>query len=140
MIEFYPQIKFVHVAAVIASGSLFALRALLLQFEPGWARAAPVRYLSYSIDTVLLTAALMLMNVLHQYPVVHSWLTVKIALIIVYIVLGSWALKRARTRISQIVFAVAALAVFGFVVSIARSHSPWGVLQGLNLHRTVAAG
>jgi uncharacterized membrane protein SirB2 len=126
VIEFYPQIKFVHVAAVIASGSLFALRALLLQLAPRWARAAPVRYLSYTIDTILLTAALMLMAVLNQYPIEHSWLTVKIVLIVVYIVLGSWALKRARTRVSQLTFAVAALAVFGFVVSIARTHSPWG--------------
>jgi uncharacterized membrane protein SirB2 len=131
MIEFYPQIKFVHVIAVIASGSLFALRAVLLQIVPGWARAAPVRYLSYSIDTVLLTAALMLMTVLHQYPIVHSWLTVKIALIVVYIVLGSWALKRARGRGSQVAFAAAALLVFGFVVSIARTHSPWGLFLGL---------
>jgi uncharacterized membrane protein SirB2 len=131
MIEFYPQIKFVHVIAVIASGSLFALRAVLLQLVPGWARAAPVRYLSYSIDTVLLTAALMLMTVLHQYPIVHSWLTVKIALIVVYIVLGSWALKRARGRRSQVAFAAAALLVFGFVVSIARTHSAWGVFLGL---------
>ena len=30
MIEFYPQIKFVHVAAVILSGSLFMLRGLTL--------------------------------------------------------------------------------------------------------------
>ena len=28
MIEFYPQIKFVHVTAVILSGSLFTLRGM----------------------------------------------------------------------------------------------------------------
>ena len=30
MIEFYPEIKLVHVAAVIASGSLFVLRGSLM--------------------------------------------------------------------------------------------------------------
>ena len=30
MLEFYPQIKWVHVAAVITSGSVFALRGLLV--------------------------------------------------------------------------------------------------------------
>jgi uncharacterized membrane protein SirB2 len=65
MIEFYPQIKWVHIAAVLASGSLFLLRGLLLQAgKQGFAMAAPVRYLSYSIDTVLLTAAFMLLTIL----------------------------------------------------------------------------
>ena len=30
MIEFYPQIKFVHVLCVILSGSLFALRGMMM--------------------------------------------------------------------------------------------------------------
>jgi uncharacterized membrane protein SirB2 len=30
MIEFYPQIKFVHVLCVILSGSLFALRGAMM--------------------------------------------------------------------------------------------------------------
>ena len=42
-----------------------------------WYMAAPLRYLSYTIDTVLLTAAMMLATMLHQYPFVHGWLTVE---------------------------------------------------------------
>ena len=57
--------------------------------------AAPLRYLSYTIDTVLLTAALMLATILHQYPFVHAWLTVKVLLLVVYVVLGSY---RAQAR------------------------------------------
>ena len=33
-------------------------------------------------------AALMLVTILHQYPFVQSWLTVKVLLLVVYIVLG----------------------------------------------------
>ena len=58
MFEFYPQIKFVHILAVSASGSLFALRRIVLLCGARWYMAAPLRYLSYTIDTVLLTAAL----------------------------------------------------------------------------------
>src|SRR6185503_10345678 len=64
VIEFYPQIKYVHVAAVIASGVLFFVRGLGLNLGAGWMMAAPLRYLSYTIDTVLLTAALMLATIL----------------------------------------------------------------------------
>jgi uncharacterized membrane protein SirB2 len=81
MIELYPQIKWAHVAAVSASGVLFFLRGLLANLGARWAMAAPLRYLSYTIDTVLLTAALMLVTILHQYPFVHSWLTAKVVLL-----------------------------------------------------------
>src|SRR6187402_3909377 len=97
MIEFYPEIKWVHVAAVLASGVLFALRGTAMLAGARWYMAAPLRYLSYTVDTVLLTAALMLATILHQYPFVHGWLTAKVGLLIVYILLGSLALKRART-------------------------------------------
>ena len=54
MIEFYPQIKGVHVLAILCSGALFALRGSGLLLGMRWPMAAVVRYLSYTIDTVLL--------------------------------------------------------------------------------------
>lgn len=129
VIELYPQIKFVHVAAALASGSLFFLRAVVIQFGGApLASAAPIRYLSYTIDTVLLTAALMLSSILHQYPMVHAWLTVKVGLILVYIVLGSFALKRGRTNRVRLVCWIAALFVFAMIVSIASTRHPLGAL------------
>jgi uncharacterized membrane protein SirB2 len=127
MIEFYPQIKAVHVAAVIASGMLFLLRGFAVQLGAKWAMAAPLRYLSYSIDTVLLTAALMLVTILHQYPFVQGWLTAKVLLLIVYVLLGTFALKRGRTRAVRISCWIAALLVYLLIVSIARTHSPLGI-------------
>jgi len=131
VIEFYPQIKWIHVAAISASGGLFALRGLAAQFGATWTMVAPLRYLSYTIDTVLLTAALMLSTILHQYPFVHAWLTVKVVLLVVYIVLGSLALKRGRTRSARLGYWLAALAVYGFIISVARAHHPLGILAGL---------
>lgn len=126
MIEFYPQIKSVHVAAVIGSGLLFFVRGAGSALGSRWTMASPLRYLSYTIDTVLLTAALMLVTILHQYPFVHAWLTVKIALLVVYIVLGSFALKRGPTRSVRAICWIAATAIYLFIVSVARSHHPLG--------------
>lgn len=131
MIEFYPQIKAVHVAMVIASGGLFALRGAAVLAGARWAMAAPLRYLSYTIDTTLLTAALMLLTALKLNPFVVPWLAVKLALLVVYVVLGSLALKRARGRRARAAFYVAALATFGFMYFVARAHHPLGLLQGL---------
>jgi uncharacterized membrane protein SirB2 len=128
MLEFYPQIRAVHIAAVMASGSLFLLRGAAVQLGATWAMAAPLRYLSYSIDTVLLTAALMLATIVHQYPFVQGWLTAKVLLLVVYVVLGSFALKRGRTRAVRTSCWIAALLVFLFIVSIARAHHPLGII------------
>ena len=129
--EFYLQIKWVHIAAVIASGALFALRGIAVQFGASWATAAPLRYLSYTIDTVLLTAAMMLVTIVHQYPFVQGWLTAKVCLLVVYVVLGTFALKRGRTLRMRLVCFVAALAVYGFIGSVAVEHHPLGVLLPL---------
>ena len=86
----------------------------------------PLRYLTYTVDTVLLTAALMLATLLHQYPFVHGWLTAKVLLLIVYVVLGSFALQRARTRRARVWCFVAASAVFLLIVGVARAHHPLG--------------
>ena len=131
MIEFYPQIKLVHITAVILSGLLFALRGSAQLLGAKWTMAAPLRYLSYTIDTTLLTAALMLATILHQYPFVHAWLTVKVCLLVVYVLLGSFALKRGRTRAARLYFFVAALAVYLFIVSVARAHHPLGFVTWL---------
>ena len=132
MEEFYLQIRQVHIAVALASGGLFFLRGLgSIAFGAAWPMWAPVRYLSYTIDTVLLTAALMLMTIVHQYPLVHAWLTVKVLLIVAYVVLGSFALKRARTRKAQLGYYIAALLVFGFIYTVARAHNPLGIFADL---------
>ena len=129
MIEFYPQIKFVHVLCVVLSGSLFALRGMLMLARSRFSNHIALRVLSYAIDTTLLTAALMLITMLHQYPFVQAWLTVKVVLLVVYIVLGVFALKRGRTRAIQVACYFAALLVFAFIVSVARAHAPLGLFS-----------
>jgi uncharacterized membrane protein SirB2 len=128
MIEFYPQLKAIHIAAVLTSGLLFLIRGAALNAGQSWAMAAPLRYLTYAVDTVLLTAALMLATLLHQYPFVHGWLTTKVVLLVVYIVLGTFALKRGATRTIRIACWLAALLVYGFIISVARAHHPAGIL------------
>ena len=132
MIEFYPDIKWVRICALIASGTLFALRGAGVIAGARWPMWAPLRHLTYTIDTVLLTAALMLVTILHQYPFVQAWLTVKVLLLVVYIVLGTFALRRARTPRSRALCYCAALAVYLFIASVARAHHPLGILAVLS--------
>jgi len=133
MEDFYPEARLVHITAVCASGGLFFLRGLLLNvFARRWAMAAPVRYLSYAIDTVLLGAALTLTTIIHQYPGVNGWLTMKVALLVVYIGLGHFALKRAPTRRARLCYWFGALAVFAAIATVAHTHNPLGPLAFLS--------
>lgn len=131
MIEFYPEIRSVHIAAVIASGSLFLLRGLAVQGGARWAMSAPLRYASYGIDTVLLTAAFMLLTILPGAVFANGWLTTKIAFLVAYVILGSYALKRGGSRPERLAFFVAAVCVYASMIAIARAHHPLGALQAL---------
>lgn len=132
MIEFYPQIKWVHVAAVLCSGAIFLLRGLLVQAgKPGIAMSAPLRYLSYGVDTTLLTAALMLLTILPGAMFANGWLMLKLALLVVYVALGTFALKRGRTPRVRAACYFSALVTYLAMIGIARAHHPLGWLLWL---------
>jgi uncharacterized membrane protein SirB2 len=131
VLEFYPQIKWVHIACVLASGLLFALRGLLVQAgHAGAAQWEPVRWLSYAIDTTLLTAALMLLSILPGALFANGWLTTKLVLLVLYVLLATLALKRARTPRARLAFFVAALVTYIYMLGVARMHHPLGWLHG----------
>lgn len=131
MIEYYSEIRLVHIAAVLMSGGLFASRSLLLTLGYRWVLAAPLRIVVYSVDTVLLTAALMLMTIVQQYPFVDAWLTVKVLLLALYIVLGYLGFWRARTVTARLGLCLSALAIYAFMISVARAHHPLGFLSAI---------
>jgi uncharacterized membrane protein SirB2 len=100
--------------------------------ESRWANYVILRRLSYAIDTVLLGSAVAMVGILHQFPFVSSWLTAKILLLVVYILLGIFALRRGRTRLTRQGCFVAALSVYAFIISVAMTHNPRGVLALLD--------
>ena len=128
MIEFYTEIRLAHVAAVMASGMVFLLRGILvLVGRPAWALAPLPRYMSYAIDTTLLTAALMLLTILPSAVFGNGWLIVKLALLPAYIALG-WLALRSTTGRRPGYFAGALLA-YACMFMIARTHNPLGPVQ-----------
>lgn len=60
-----------------------------------------------------------------------SWFTAKLVLRIVNIVLGSFALKRAKARSAKAGYFAAAVATYLFMYSIARTHDPAGILRAI---------
>lgn len=127
MIAFYAQIKLVHLVAVLLSGSLFALRGVGVLAGQRWPLTAPLRYLSYSIDTTLLTAALMLLTILPASLFANGWLALKLVLLVVYVLLATFALRRGKTPRVRAISFIAALLTYGYMLGVARMHHPLGV-------------
>ena len=86
-----------------------------------WVKVTP-----HLVDSTLLGTAIGLVLMTGQYPFVHSWLTVKVAMLVVYIVLGIIALRRR-----SIFAGIAAIITFGFMVSVALTKQPAGILAGI---------
>ena len=131
MVEYYADIRWLHIGCVATSGTLFAVRGLATCLGAQWTMAPGLRYLSYVLDTLLLCAGLFLAIASHQYPFVVPWLTAKVLLLPLYVVLGSYALKRARTPRIRATCYITALAVFLLIISVARTRNPAGLLAAL---------
>jgi uncharacterized membrane protein SirB2 len=117
--HWYPLIKHLHVACVVLSIGGFLLRGILMLADSPRRHARWLRVVPHVNDALLLAAALALSVLIQHYPFVDAWLTAKVFGLLLYIVLGSVALKAGRTRAVRTAAWFAALAVFGYVASVA---------------------
>lgn len=124
MIEYYGLIRSLHITSVTLSFTLFFLRGLWMIRRPALLQRSWVKTVPHVIDTVLLASGILLAFTLSQYPGVHGWLTAKVTALLLYIGLGSVALRRGRTRGIRFAAWIAALAVFGYIVAVAVSRNP----------------
>ncbi len=123
----YPTIKTLHITLVSASVSLFVIRWLGVLNRAAWPLRAGARWASVVIDSALLLAGMTLWHVLHLRLLDTPWLATKLLLLPVYVVLGSFALKRAPTLRRKAVFGALALLVVGWMITVALHHHPLGI-------------
>jgi len=104
----------------------FAARGLLMLCDSPQLQARFVRIAPHAVDTVLLASGLALAWLSGQYPFAQGWLTAKVLALAAYIILGSVALKRGRSKpVRAAAFALAIAAVL-YIVTVALSRNPLG--------------
>jgi uncharacterized membrane protein SirB2 len=130
MVPEYATLKAVHVGAAALSITLFIVRGAWMLAAPGRLGARWVRIVPHVIDTVLLVSALALAWQI-GFAANIRWLGAKITALVVYIALGTIALKRGRTRGIRITAFIAAVATFSYIVSVAVTKSPLGIFARL---------
>lgn len=124
----YLLLKHLHVTCVVLSVTGFFLRGVWMLTDSPlldrlWVRVAP-----HVNDTLLLLAAIGLSVVQQQYPFVHGWVTAKVIGLLAYIGFGMFALRRGRSKAVRAGFWLASLASFGYIVSVALTRDPRGLL------------
>lgn len=122
--EHYFLIKHLHMTVAGLSIVFFMLRAWWSYRQSPrlgrrWVKVAP-----HVIDTALLGLGLWLMVTLSLWPHQQPWLAAKLIALLVYIGLGTVAIKRGRSPAVRGVAGVAAVLTFIYMLGAAIRHSP----------------
>ncbi|MDP2695273.1 MAG: SirB2 family protein [Gallionella sp.] len=125
----YFLLKHIHVSCAVISFALFFLRGIWSFNGSPIMRQRWVKIVPHVVDTLLLVSALALAFTVQQYPFVDGWLTAKFFGLVLYILLGTIALKYGKTKAVRVSAWLAALAVFAYIVLVAKQHNPLPFIQ-----------
>jgi len=122
-------LKLVHVTCAFVSIAGFALRGYWMAVNNPLLQQRVVKVLPHVIDTLLLGSALSLLMVLQLSPLTQPWISAKIIALLVYIGLGMVALRFGRSKRKRVSAWLLALLTAGYMISVAYSKSPLGILH-----------
>lgn len=125
----YLLIKKIHVILVFTSIGFFTLRFYWSIVQSSLLKHRINRTLPHLIDTLLLSAGIYLMMLTKFWPSEHAWLAVKLLCLLLYILLGSFAIKHGRTKRIRICCGTMAIGVFAYMVSVAYFKAPLWFLE-----------
>lgn len=121
----YVAIKHAHMMFAILSITLFMLRAWLALPAPERIKSKLLKILPHIIDTLLLAMGVWLAVLSQQIPFDNSpWLTAKVIGLVLYIVVGTIAIKRGKTRNQRLIATFSSIAIFAYIYGAAVSKSP----------------
>jgi len=115
----YLAIKHIHITFAALSGLLFLVRGIWMLVNSSMLHKKWVKIVPHLIDTILLASAVTMVVWSSQYPGAQNWLTAKVVALIAYIVLGTIALKRGKSKAVRTGAFIAALVVFLYIAKVA---------------------
>jgi len=118
----YMIAKHLHTTTVALTLVFFLVRGAWMFADSSMLQRRWVRIAPHVIDTLLLLSALYLAVAVWGWPAtLHGWITAKLVALIAYIVLGTIALKRGRTKAVRGTAFAGALLVFAYLLAVALS-------------------
>lgn len=122
----YTAFKHAHMTFALISGLFFVVRGMWMVVDSPRLTQRWVKILPHVNDTLLLACAIALMVQIEQYPFVHGWLTAKVIALVLYIVAGTIAIKRGKTKSIRMKAFAFALFCYLYMMSVAFNHHPLG--------------
>ena len=119
-------VKTIHLSCVFLSFMGFFVRGIWMMRESKCLNMPLVRIAPHIIDTLLLVSAIILAVQMRISPLDHSWLMAKIIALLVYIGIGTVALKRGRSKQVRVYAWLLGLATFMYIVAVAFTKSILG--------------
>lgn len=119
-----PLIKELHVTLAVLTAVFFIYRGVLMLAGSGSLHRKWVRIAPHVIDTFLLATGLWLAANFYPTFYYQPWLLIKIIAVIVYIVLGSIAIRRGRTKSIRLLAFLGSLLLLAYIFSVAINKTP----------------
>lgn len=117
-------VKLLHLGCALLTFLLFSLRGLWMLGDSPLLGRRVVKIAPHIIDSLLLLTGLVLAIRFYGAFYTQPWLLVKLLGVVLYIIVGSVALKYGRTKRIRGAALLLALLIFVFIVLVALSHSP----------------
>lgn len=122
--EHYLALKHLHMTLALLSGAFFLFRGGLMLRGSSWLQHKICKIAPHIIDTALLASAIYLAVIMQLSPGNSPWIAAKIGALLLYIVLGTIAIKRGKSLKIRVIALGAALASYGYILAVAFSKNP----------------
>lgn len=126
----YTALKHFHLTFLVISFVLFFVRGYLMMRNSPMSGHKAFLIAPHISNLFLLGSGIALAVMLGLSPGSTPWLMAKIVALVIYIGLGVMAFKHPSAQVRKILW-LAALVLFAFIVSVAKSKNPLGFLAGI---------
>ncbi|WP_062351773.1 SirB2 family protein [Pseudoxanthomonas mexicana] len=131
MVHYYLQIKAAHIFLGVMVGAFF-LASFVAASRPSLANVrALMKYLSWTVDLTLLTAALMLLTILPAAMYSNGWLIVKMVALAFFVACRQFMISDQPPGLPRWGWFLLGAIVLGYAYSVARAHHPLGFFSDL---------
>ena len=121
----YIALKHLHTTAAALSLLLFIVRAYWSVIESATLQKKAIRIAPHVIDTILLACGLAMA---YTIGFNQGWIWAKLVALVLYIGVGTVAIKRGKTPATRGIAALGAVVIFLYIVGVALTRNAWSWL------------
>ncbi len=119
----YLALKLAHITAAILTISGFALRGFWMLTDSANLDRRIVKIAPHIVDSVFLLSGIGLIWILRLPVMSQPWLMAKLLALVLYVLLGTVALRRGKTKRTRTIALVFAILTFAYIAGAAMNKS-----------------